>query len=478
MLLTSRRWGPLHFCLAGMEIAWLTPFFMLVYRPMSEKAPGLVFLGLFGTLLAFMLVLEFMNLLELDWPFYELAVVGLIVVSSLIFVRLWLYGGMPLGDLSWLGNSLGALFDFLQGIRPELVLILTSVVLWQRAANATSRDTGFFGVGLSFRLGLLLLILGAGLLGFISGQDARPLLWLYLSLGLTAVALARTYEKASDARSAGSLLSLRRLGQLLLAVGVTVAGAAWLSLFYTPDGIKKTLLIWLKPVWALLGPPLQLVVQILLWALEPIFLWLVWILRQLVQNLDWTSIQEMLSTFDGGFELEQMADESQGALSGLPPWVWTSLRYLLILLAMGVLIGLVLLFLDRMRVKPDRDVAEEESSEEVTLGGAALGRGLRWLRDLAGLVRRYGLSRKLLAAISVQNIYANLCRLARGRGYPRRPAQPPDDYLSVLAQVFPGQEEALARITAAYMQVHYGDQPVSTAELIQLRQDYHQVRSG
>jgi hypothetical protein len=97
---------------------------------------------------------------------------------------------------------------------------------------------------------------------------------------------------------------------------------------------------------------------------------------------------------------------------------------------------------------------------------------------VASLVGRFGLSRQLLAAISVQNIYANICRLARRRGYPRRPAQPPDDYLPILQQAFAGQEDALARITAAYMQVHYGDQPVSPLELGQLRRDYQQVRAS
>ena len=152
--------------------------------------------------------------------------------------------------------------------------------------------------------------------------------------------------------------------------------------------------------------------------------------------------------------------------------------FVLILVVIAAVLGFVLLFLDRMRVRRDQDEAEGESGERVTLGGSTLGRGARWLRNMTGLVRRFGLSRQLLAAISVQNIYANLCRLARQRGYPRHPAQPPDDYLPDMAQAFDGQEEALARITAAYMQVHYGDQPVSVAELAQLRQDYQQIRKN
>jgi len=478
MLLSDRRLGLLYFCLAGMEIAWITPFFLLLYRPLTDRSPWVVFVGLFGALLVFMLMLEFLNILQVDWPFYELAVVGLILVTSLLFVRFWLYGGMPLGNFRWLSNTLGALFRFQRPIRPELVLILTSALLWQRAANATSRDIGFFGVGLSFRLGLLLLILGAGILSFLRGQDARPILWLYLGLGLTAVALARAHEKATDALSSGSLPSLRRMGQLFLAVGVTVGAAILISFLYTPDRIKRTLVIWLRPLWFLLGPVLQLLSQVLLLVLKPILIGLGWLLTQLVQNLDWTFIGEFLDTLGESTQPEQITEKGEGVLYGVPPWVWTSLRYLLTLLAILILVGVVLLFLGRLRGRPDRGEAEAEGGEAITFGGATLGRGLRWLRDVAGLVRRFGLSRQLLAAISVQNIYANLCRLARQRGYPRHPAQPPDDYLPILAQAFPGQNQALARITTAYMRVHYGDLPVTADELAQLRQDYHQVRKG
>jgi hypothetical protein len=425
-----------------------------------------------------MLILELLNLLQVDWPFYELAVVGLILVTSLLFVRFWLYGNMPLKDFHWLINSLGAVFDFHQGIRPELVLILTSVLLWQRASNATSRDVGFFSVGVSFRLGLLLVILGAGILSFFRGRDARPILWLFLALGLTAVALARTREKATDAWSVGALPSLRRLGQLLLAVGMTVGTAILASFFYTPDKIKRTLLVVLEPLWPLLGPVFRLLVQALFLVLTPIFLALHWLLTQLLQDLDWTFIGDILEDMRYSPAPEEVLEQSEGVFSGVPAWIWTGLHYFLILLAIAVLVGVVLLFLSKMRAASERDEAEEMGAEEITFGNATLGRGLRWLRDMAGLVRRFGLSRQLLAAISVQNIYANLCRLARQRGYPRHPAQPPDDYLPVLAQAFPDQDQALSRITTAYMRVHYGDQSVTTEELAQLRHDYNQVRKG
>jgi hypothetical protein len=478
MLLTDRRRRLIYFCLAGMEMTWFAPFFLVFFQPVDGRGPLIVFLELFGVLLAFMLMLELMNLLQLDWPFYELAVVGLIVLSSLLFVRLWLYGSAPLGVFGWLGNTLGALFNFQQGVRPELVLILTNVLLWQRAANATSRDIGFFSVGVSFRLGVLLLLVSASLLNYLTGQNMVPFLWLYFGLSLMAVAVARTYERATGAQSAGSLPSLRRLGQLLLAVGVTVGVAALLALFLTPDRVNRALAAWLKPLWTVLSPLARILLQVLFWLLEPILIWLSRLLTWLLAGLDLSAAEQLLESLRKSTAAGQVPKPGEVTPLALPPWVWIIMRYFFVLLAIAVALGLVMLFLDRIRVKTSREEAEKESGEEITLGGPMLGRGVRWLRDMAGLVRRFGLSRQLLAAISVQNIYANLCRLARQRGYPRRPSQPPDDYLPVLARAFVGQEEALARITATYMQVHYGDQPVTAAELVQLRQDYQRVRKA
>ncbi len=98
--------------------------------------------------------------------------------------------------------------------------------------------------------------------------------------------------------------------------------------------------------------------------------------------------------------------------------------------------------------------------------------GLSRLREWLNLLRRHGLSRQLLAAVTVQNMYANLGRIARRRGHPRSPAKSPDDYLPALRQAFPGSDEHLLRITVAYMRVHYGDQRISQDELDRLRADY------
>ncbi|TEU17418.1 MAG: DUF4129 domain-containing protein [Anaerolineales bacterium] len=468
MLLSNRRDGLIYFCLAGMEAAWFTPVLLFAFYWYTwDWSPLAAFGGLFGALLAWMLVLELLNRLAVDSPLYELSVLTLILLTSLLIVRFWLYPGTPVGDLHWLGNTVYALFNFDEGVQLEWVLILVNLFLWQRAISATSRTVTFFRVGFNFRMGILLLIASASLLSYFSGQSASPLIWVYFGLGLTAVALARVRDKAIVSQSVGRALPPRRLAQVFLSVGLTVGIAAWLSLFYTLDKVKA-LLRWSNPLWTVLERVLWWAVALMLIPLEPLLLWLIEIFR----DIDLYGVMEMI-----GGEGETLFEPRPVQPSPEILMFWTVMRYIAIGLVIVLALGFVLLYLKKIDRSQLIEDAEEESEETITLGGGMLNRGVQWLRDVSNLVKRYGLSRQLLAAISVQNIYANLCRIANRRGYPRHRAQPPDDYLPTLNKAFrPEAKEALSRITWAYMRVHYGDKPIGMAELTQLQRDYHLVR--
>ena len=71
-----------------------------------------------------------------------------------------------------------------------------------------------------------------------------------------------------------------------------------------------------------------------------------------------------------------------------------------------------------------------------------------------------------------------MSRLARRRGYPRPPSQPPDDYLKALGDAFPGRTAETVRITAAYMRVEYGDKNLDDSELSALRADFRRLQEA
>ena len=469
MFLANRRLTLLFLCLAGMEAAWITPFWLLIFA--LAPPPWISYAGVLAGLLIWTLVLELLSRTGVHSPAYDLIVLALMALTSLLIVWAVLYRAAPVSGVGWLRRMLGDTLNFSAGIPPAVGLIAINLVLWQRATSATSRDPSFFNVGVSFRLGMLLLIAGAGLLSLLHGQSMIGFLWLYFVLGLIAVSIARISEKAAEAQSAGKVLPMRRFAQLLLVAGMTI-GAAWLfSIVFTPAGIRRFFHLF-DPVWRLVSPLAFALLMLIGEALNPLLLWFEAFILRLLRS-------PTLS----GVEIAPVAPTvtEPSFLARLPAWIPNLLFDVLVVMGIVVavlaLTGFLVLYLERVRKGGLRDEDETEDAERVTAGGI-LERGARALRSAAGLIRRFGIGTHLLAAISVQNIYANVSRLARDRGYPRRPAQPPDDYLPVLVRALGGFEDQLARITAAYMRVHYGDHPVSRAELALLREDYRAVQDG
>lgn len=472
MLLTNRRVALIYLCLAGMEATWLLPLWLLAYR----GAPGAwaSFALLLGGLLAWLLALELLSRTGIKSPLYDLVALAAMFVMGLLLVRVVLYPDWPGLGLGWIARAAVETATYRLGLLPPaLVLIGFNLLLWQRATVATGRDISFFSVGVAFRAGLLLFIAGGAICTAVRGLDLLPFLWIYFALGLTAVALARVTEKAAEAQSVGVTLPARRLVQVLAAIGGTVGLVALLAQSYTPVGVRGFLSLF-EPLWRYLRPLLLGLLLLLARLLDPVLLWLERVLIRLLSA--WGGLPEIAApppptTGDLPAPLER-------TISWLGPLLVDIFLSIGIVLVVVTALAVLLLYLERVGRVSLRSEPEEEGAEAITLGGGIVRRGLAQLRRAVRLVGRFGLGGRLLAAVSVQNIYANLCRLAGQRGHPRPPAQPPDDYLPTLRRVFPGHDEALARITAAYMRVHYGDHPVTLAELAALRQDYRAVRES
>ena len=473
MLTANRRHRLLFVALAAMDVAATLPIVLAVLaRPLFAAGGAgwaLAFGFFWAVLLGYLLAADLLNKWGVESPGREAALFGLVLVTTLLAEWLLVYGGAsPARRLGDLGR---ALLDFGAGARPALILLAYNLFLWWRVAAMTSRDLGFFGVGLSFRFGMLVALLGNGILALRGGPPyagaaaATGLLWAFFAAGLTAAALARMDDEALMAGdSTGALLPWGRFTQLLLAVAATIGAGAALGAVWSPGGFGRVL-GWLSPVTGLLFRALQLLLVALIWLMTPLMLGLEWALSGLraQQAAQPAQAQPLLLPAGEGFDLAGLVQE------------WALLRYCLVAGGVALGLGLIWLFFARTRPQPRRDEPEEAAPDEM----AATEEGTRRRRRLAGLlglVRRYGVGPRLLAAISVQNIYANVSRLAARRGFARPPALSPDDYLPRLELAFPGEAARLARLTDAYLRVHYGDEPAAAEELALLRADYAVLR--
>jgi len=491
MLLTNRRHRLLHLFLAAMDVGLMLPFMLLAASqlraamlvnaaPVAEQLQQLLLLPPLLLLLIFWLLatlyrlgIDLVNRSTLKPPILQLVTFGLMIAILILSIRILLYPTASLANLGWLRNSLSALFEFTRGWRPEMLLILVNLFLVVRAVWATGRDLTFFQVGLSFRGGLLVSLVGNALLSRHPEwglQTSIEFFWIFIGFSLAAVGVARIDEKSMvGEHSRGASLPWGRLALLVTATLFILTLASLFSTIYTPQAIASVLAIF-TPIWNLfesIGSKLLFALALLL---EPLMSWIIETLRDLMEGSSFFEPQPAQQPS----EFETIEPQSVTTF-GEVLQNFALVRYCFVA-AICITVGTLLWF---FLVKPYMHTVEDEDEETevdpLSLDGNLLRQGMDRLRNWADLLRNYGISGQLLDAVTVENIYANLSRMAGRRGFPRRLDQSPDLYLPDLRAAFPGHNEALARMTNAYMRVHYGDRAVQADELAQIRVDYRQV---
>lgn len=478
MILTNRRVRLLFLCLAGMDVAVLLPWLRILFGlwaresgPASapilqvlDGAPLAVFLAAWSLLIVYMICADLLDQAGVGDVGRGLILFALVAISGLITVRVLLYPASPWYDLGWLAQVGIALANLGAGVRGEVLLIAANYLLWWRVASYADRSLTFFAVGLSFRLGMLLITLGAALAVEWLGQPTPAgitSLLLFFGFGLAAVALARIDQKAlGAANSSGALLPWDRFAQLGVTIAAILAAAMTTAAIFTPQTLRA-ILAWFGPLGVLLSWLFAQIVFV-------VFLMLAPLLEALAAR-----IQAMMA--GNPIEVAEIPPPAPPPpLSEVAEQV-SMLRYCIsALVIVAALVLLYILFIRTTRRLRQADAEEAAYDDEgLQLGGIDLGldRLAAWLKRLG----RYGMSGQLLAAITVENIYANLTRLARRRGFPRAPAEDPTRYLARLNQAFPDHAAELDAITAAYLTVRYAERPIGPTELAAIRAAYEAV---
>jgi hypothetical protein len=78
---------------------------------------------------------------------------------------------------------------------------------------------------------------------------------------------------------------------------------------------------------------------------------------------------------------------------------------------------------------------------------------------------------------SIKRIYANLVRLAARRGFPRREAETPYEFMGELRETLPSATAEERAITDAYVRVHYGEQSPAAEEVAQVKEAWKKIRA-
>lgn len=459
--------------LAAAEVCWVVPLFLALTGVRAPHPPLLAGLGILILLLGFFYVYRAVAAARLPLRAQQGLLVVVLLVAIGLFLRYHVYAAPEWRGASWLI----ALFWTLAGVeavQPEgWMAVLFLVYFWARGIHLARRSLSLRSVGFSFRSGVVLLIVGALLLHYVTDLDASAWVIAYFFFALVAVALARIEEVRQMPNSSPSVFTGFWIGSTLASVGLLVLLGMGLALFLHGGGLQQVL-DWLWPA--------VVVLEVIVIGIGVLFLAL---------------IEALLSLFS--VNLAPWGETLREALARLmvaiptfspPPGSNDDVRPPLlavahVISAIGIplaIIGLVLLLTWYRQWRAGREGRDE--SRESTFSAGALGRNLRamWddglgrLGELAGLVDRFGLGARFLAALSVRRIYANLVRLAAEAGYPRARSQTPYEYLGTLRRALPDHEEEVSAITEAYVAAHYGQVPDTREELQRLRACWQRIR--
>lgn len=450
--------------LGTMDICVIVPLFAALLSPIIPVRPLAVVTVFLGALLA----VHYLARLALRLPLHPTLRSGLLglgmLVSGLLVVHQLLHAETRLLDSAWLVDVFS---DLQQNVGSHDVLVFLLVLfLWWRGLVLAQRRLDSESVAFRFRLGLVLLALTLVLAGSILPWPYHYLVFVFFFAGLLGIALARAEEVGQRYGGSQSPFGLGWLVTLVAAALAVLLLAGGLATLLTGESIAL-----------LLVPALQVLRLILIGLVYVMALIAQIVITPLLALFRQHEIGRFLEEFarkmtpPEAFEMETQSRES--------PFTAEQLALVQAIgIIGGVLLLLLLVALSLRRLRAQAGRRRDEGRESVW-EGVHLRHGLRDLlrRGRHRLDEAANALGRFFAARTIRRIYAHVSALAAERGYPRAAYETPYEYLPALEHAFPDNREDVARVTEAYIAVHYGEVPERPEDLMVVRAAWQRIRS-
>ena len=254
-----------------MEVSWFTPFFM-VFVEAARAWPPLVLAGIFLLVeLSFYFWSVFVGRRQLSGSVEMVAVLLALPVLILLGWRVFLFGGMPLGDLTWIPASFSGLIT---SNGAGFWAIMASVLfLWWRGISLSRREFEFDSVAFAFRSGLLFLVVGTLLISMMEGRQVIAFIFPFFISSLVAISLARLEELGQIKGEKGKLFDATWLGILGGSIALVMGVGTIFLLVARPASIDLMRSIW-APIGNFLLEAIAFIITIVLIPFEPLMAWL------------------------------------------------------------------------------------------------------------------------------------------------------------------------------------------------------------
>jgi hypothetical protein len=452
--------------LALVELSWL----VLWYRGLIPAAARLPLAQVFATLGGLLLLAtsagRFLPALRLrSGP--QFVVVGALLGLSLLFgLRYLLPAGAP-----GLPRA-GPWWDLVEALPAEFIVTAVVLFAWWRGLRLARLWIGPAAVLRVFKWGAGLLLAHALLFTHQAGPEQAGWAYgLFTFAGLMALAASRVALLASLRGGRRSPFDRRWLGGLAGAALVTVSVSALVAAGLYSQ--RERLAGWLEGLLYFLGllvaAPVLLLATLLAGSVD-----------QLQAALPTSTPAAPIPTWEVEAASPKVAERLAQLLRGSGG---ISISELLFYAALLAAILLLLLGVRQAWTAAARLRSERVDSVEAYAGLAGLARSLaEALLDGARqagaeLARRWRRGGQLLASARIRRIYARLLALGADLDQPRPAAHTPLEYLLALEALFPEHTTELELITAAYVQVRYGELPENPAQMAAIERAWERLQA-
>jgi len=453
--------------LGAMDVCVITPLLAVF---LSQIIP-VQLLPVTGLFLGAVLAVHYLARASLRLPLHPSLRSGLLglgmLVSGLLLVHRLLHAQTVLWNPVWLVAICRDLQQ--ENLSYDVIVFLLVLFLWWRGLVLARLRIESAHVVSRFRSGLVMLAITTLVGGFILPSPPYQFVFAFFFVSLLGIALARAEEVGQQYGGVQSPFGLGWLVTLVAASLLVLLLAAAVATLLTGENISR----FIEPVLELQRVILIALTNVLVYVLG-------WVGRIVIESLfsvfgeiDPKGLERFLAPPPAGPSVPL----------GQPPFTPDQLA---LAKGVGVIGGVLLLLLViafslrrlHARAGRRRDEVRESVWEGVQLRRSLrdlLRQARRRLDEAAAAMSRSYLDR-FFAARTIRRIYAHMGALAAEQGYPRAFYETPYEYLPALGQAFPDSHEEVARITAAYVAVHYGQVPERPEDLATIRAAWERIR--
>jgi hypothetical protein len=405
--------------------------------------------------------------------FAQVVGLGIAIIGILVMVRLALYPNQGFWQLSWLGDFLGKLLTNPINVLSSLLWILLAFgYIWWRCLEIGQTPPELPVTRFTLHVGFLGIIVGL-ILGSLNPVIAPPfgvvILFGMAALLATSLAYTETIARRHGEKAVGR--TQMRLFNGLAAIGLVLIAASLIGVIFSFTLLDSVMQVVLTILGYIFGIFSAIFVQIFTW-IGPLFDALAAWLQGLA--LETPPVEMTPQPIATPPPPQEVLPAEPSAWADYLAWGW---RIFVILVVLWLFYRLAARLGRRMRRPPVSEGVQTQTSVEAAMPsmGDLLAAGRDKLAEWVDMVRRFGVGQDLRTAVTIRRIYAAMVALVERHDVNRAPSQTPSEFLQQLTTGWPALADPFEIITAAYIQVHYGQLPEDQSVLAQVRQAWDEI---